>query len=606
MVAHHQRLDVRQIVLGDQLPLRRHVHVAGDQQVIVAVGAEDSQTLLVVPCHLPRRVDGEAALPQGQDRLLPDVPDVRAVIPGGQLHLEPHPGVVGHVRQQERPHPGPGQQLRHAGDMVVVVMGQDQVVQGPAAHGGQVVRRDAAGVIPAVAAAAVHQGELPAGGQQHALPLAHVQHVGVQAAAGVVGRPQIHRRRQGHRRQHCGHGVFPPLPGPQKAGGGEQDVQKHQPVFQIRVGEVHRVVGNGGQHPGHPQDVSRQQGRGKADHRPQGQPEEAGQHRQQSQHEHGAGGRQAQEVAERRDQHQGAEVDGAQGHREHHGPHGGRQAGGQQPVHPSPGFLPHQQVLDPRRQPQQPRHGPKGQLQTDGGRGEGIGQQNQKQGGGQRGGRVAVPLEQGRRQHEHHHDAGPDHRGAGAGEKRVKHQDGQRQRRHQTTPVPAGRQQDQGHQEAAVHPGHRQDVAQPRLRQVRPGLVRQAGGVSGEDGAQKGRHVSVEQRRHLGLHGPGRPGGPPPGRTGGALAADGLVSPLVGQQEHSLGGEVGDGVLPEPGGVLELHPGRHRLSRPQVQQVLPAVVDHLAQGKAVQLHRHLGAVVRGDGVLQQGHGGGAL
>ena len=126
----------------------------------------------------------------------------------------------------------------------------------------------------------------------------------------------------------------------------------------------------------------------------------------------------------------------------------------------------------------------------------------------------------------------------------------------------------------------------------------------GEDGAQKGRLVPVEQLCHVVLHGPGGPGRPPTGRAGRALAVDSILSPLVGQQEHSLGGEVGDGVLPEPGGVLEFRLGRHRLARPEVQQVLPAVVDHLAQGGPLQLHRHLGTVVRGDGVLQQGHGGG--
>ena len=54
--------------------------------------------------------------------------------------------------------------------------------------------------------------------------------------------------------------------------------------------------------------------------------------------------------------------------------------------------------------------------------------------GGQRGGRVAVPLKQGCRQHEHHHDAGPDHRGTGPGQQRIEHQDGQRQHRRQTVP----------------------------------------------------------------------------------------------------------------------------------------------------------------------------
>ena len=58
--------------------------------------------------------------------------------------------------------------------------------------------------------------------------------------------------------------------------------------------------------------------------------------------------------------------------------------------------------------------------------------------------------------------------------------------------------------------------------------------------------------------------------------------------------------------ALGFHYYRHRLARLQVQQVRPAVADHLAQGNPLQLHCHLGAVVRGDGVLQQGHGGGAL
>ena len=149
-------------------------------------------------------------------------------------------------------------------------------------------------------------------------------------------------------------------------------------------------------------------------------------------------------------------------------------------------------------------------------------------------------------------------------------------------------------------------MAESRLRQVGPGFFRQSGRVPGEDGAEERGLISVKQRRHPVLHGPGRMGGPPPWRAGGSLTVDGLVSPLVGQQEHSLSGEVGNGILPKPGGILKFHLCRHRLARLQVQQVRPAVADHLAQGNPLQLHCHLGAVVRGDGVLQKSHGSGAL
>ena len=421
-----------------------------------------------------------------------------------------------------------------------------------------------------------------------------------------MGRAQPHRHRQGYRRQHTGHGILPPGLGPQKKGRGEEDIQKYQPVFQVRVGEVQGVVGDRRQNPGYPEDIPGQQSRHETDHRPQGYPEEARQDCPKPQREHKAGGCQAQQVAYRRDQYQRPEVDSAQRHRECHGPHGGRQAGNQQSADLPTRSLPQQQVLELRRQPEKPRHGSEGQLQTDGGRRKGVRQQDQKQGGGQRGGRVAVPLKQGCRQHEHHHDAGPDHRGTGPGQQRIEHQDGQRQHRRQTVPVPSCEQQNQRHQKAAVHPGHRQDVAESRLRQVGPGFFRQSGRVPGEDGAEERGLISVKQRRHPVLHGPGRMGGPPPWRAGGSLTVDGFVSPLVGQQEHSLSGEVGNGILPKPGGILKFHLCRHCLSRLQVQQVRPAVADHLAQGNPLQLHCHLGAVVRGDGVLQKSHGSGAL
>ena len=59
-------------------------------EIVVAVGA-DRQPLFVVALHVPRRVDGEAALPQGVNRLRLHVLNVHAVVPGGQLHPEPRP-----------------------------------------------------------------------------------------------------------------------------------------------------------------------------------------------------------------------------------------------------------------------------------------------------------------------------------------------------------------------------------------------------------------------------------------------------------------------------------------------------------------------------------
>ena len=78
-------------------------------------------------------------------------------------------------------------------------MGEQQIVQALAAHGGQLPGGGLSGILPAVGAAAVHQGAGPAGGQDHALPLPHVQHQDVQVAA-VPNLPQTDGESQGQGR----------------------------------------------------------------------------------------------------------------------------------------------------------------------------------------------------------------------------------------------------------------------------------------------------------------------------------------------------------------------------------------------------------------------
>ena len=112
--------------------------------------------------------------------------------------------------------------------MVIIVVGQEKVAELTAAGALQGLRRDAAGVLPAVEAAAVRQGEVPLGGEDDALALAHVQDLGVEAAVGVAERPQVHGVEEAGggkpRREE-------PLPSPLLPGSGSVSVSLGAMVF---------------------------------------------------------------------------------------------------------------------------------------------------------------------------------------------------------------------------------------------------------------------------------------------------------------------------------------------------------------------------------------
>ena len=97
-------------------------------------------------------------------------------------------------------------------------------------------------------------------------------------------------------------------------------------------------------------------------------------------------------------------------------------------------FLAGQELVQPGRQPQEPRHGSKRKLQADGGCREGGLQQNTSKSCRHGCGRIVVPPEQGRKAQKGKHNAGPDYGGAPAGHQGIKRQcrDG-----HQSAQTPA-------------------------------------------------------------------------------------------------------------------------------------------------------------------------
>ena len=266
--------------------------------------------------------------------------------------------------------------------------------------------------------------------------------------------------------------------------------------------------------------------------------------------------------------------------------------------------LPRQEPVELRRHPQKARHRPERQLQADGRGGIGVLEQNQEQRRQQGRGAVALPLEEGRRQQQDQHHAGAHHRRAAPGKNRVKHQQADHAPRQQLPAVAAHQQLHQRQQESAVHTGHRQDVQQPRLRQVPVGPVGEAGGVPRQDRAQKGRHIAAVKGIYLLPHGVAQPDGPPPGHVR-RPAGDHRLSPLIGQQVDPLGGKGGDVVVPDAGGVSDLRRHLHSLARPQRQQLRTAIVHDFSR-QALRLRGDPGAVVGGLRVIAQGQRQGAL
>ena len=153
-----------------------------------------------------------------------------------------------------------------------------------------------------------------------------------------------------------------------------------------------------------------------------------------------------------------------------------------------------------------------------------------------------------------------------------------------------------------MHAGHRQNVAQPRLGEGRVGFLRDLAPVAGQNGREKPGGVPGEEDLNPLSHGPGRPGGVPAGAVPGPLA-DLQVSPAIDQEEDPLGGEGGNVLVPDAGGVLEAGLSRDRLARNQVQQ-FPAAVEHRPAGQALQPDRRPCAEVALGGVAAEGGGDG--
>ena len=299
MVAHHQGLDVRQVVALDEPPLHLRVDVPGDEQVIVPGGDQVDKTPLVGAVIPQGRIDGEGGFPQGESSLLRNEADLGAV--GLRRGQDRRLGVgVAAIRRAEqglRPHPL--QKALDAGDMVIIVVGQEKVAELAAAGALQGLRRDAAGVLPAVETAAVRQGEVALGGEDDALALAHVQDLGVEAAVGVAQGPQVHGVEEagGGKPRREEPFPLPLLPG--EPGNAEEQVEEPQPVLEVGIAEIKGVVGDPRQEPRHPEEVADQKPRQEGQDRPQGQPEEAQRHRQQPAAEDEPHAPETEEIADR-------------------------------------------------------------------------------------------------------------------------------------------------------------------------------------------------------------------------------------------------------------------------------------------------------------------
>ena len=158
----------------------------------------------------------------------------------------------------------------------------------------------------------------------------------------------------------------------------------------------------------------------------------------------------------------------------------------------------------------------------------------------------------------------------------------------------------QGHEKAAVHAGHRQNVVQPRLGEGRVGLFRDPAPVAGQNGRQESGGIPWEKDLDAFPHGPAHPGGKPAGTVPGPLP--GLqIPPGIGQEKNAFGGEGGNILIPDAGGVVEPGLSSYGLAGRQVQQLLPGV-EHRLAGNALHADLRPGAEIRFLGVAAEGGG----
>ena len=420
--------------------------------------------------------------------------------------------------------------------MVGVIVGHRHGPQPVDTHALQLIRRTAPGIHIAVAGAAVHHHRLIPGIQQGTLSLPHIHRHGVHLSAAAEPDIESHRQQQGHGRQRCRHGVFPP-PLPGDGASGEEGVGVHQPVFEITVGKIQRMARQTGQSRRHPQDIPHQRPHAPTQHPCRRKPEKARQRRHERQHEAPSRRRKDEQIAQRRYEGKCVEVTGRQRDGEHHGRQRSGEIGGHEGHHrPHRPLLPPVQPLEKAAQPlgeaHQSQRGSEAQLQAHPRCSEGIGQQDHQQ-RRQAGKPVALPAQQRSRQQEYLHDAGPDHRGCQTHHHHIKQQHRHREPRPQRPPPDGEQQPQQGHQKGTVQPRYGEQMGHPRLRHDGSVLLRHTAAVAGQLRRDEGRRVTVGpyggDLLPQGVH---RPLGQPPDASGAALLRR-QRSTGIQQSEHA-------------------------------------------------------------------------
>ncbi|MPM41147.1 hypothetical protein SDC9_87797 [bioreactor metagenome] len=157
-------------------------------------------------------------------------------------------------------------------------------------------------------------------------------------------------------------------------------------------------------------------------------------------------------------------------------------------------------------------------------------------------------------------------------------------------------------QKRTVQTGHRHDVVDARLAQIRPNSFAQQRGVSGENGGHKARRFTGIQLRNVLPHSLPHPGGPPPGRRRASVPIR-RFSPAVGQKKHAPGGEGSHLVVLYLRGAFQPQIVRHGLARNQLQQRRVPVIHgpHAPQARNERAHRDLRTVSRRTRILRQNH-----
>ena len=118
-----EALDVRQLLPVGQAHLFLPRHIAGEQSLPSALGAEDGDTLLVaLPAAAHGGVERQLGLAQRHLTRLCHIVDRDALLRRLGLDLLAQRAVRVHIRDGDGPDPDPVQKLRHAPGVVLVEM----------------------------------------------------------------------------------------------------------------------------------------------------------------------------------------------------------------------------------------------------------------------------------------------------------------------------------------------------------------------------------------------------------------------------------------------------------------------------------------------------